>query len=125
MIVVCMRHRDDKCAHPLQIWVYVVCWIKVFTGTIDKRGPEGSCVQRTLLRWRPNPDVPEPVPARVRLYNAVVAAFVFSWDVLGIYYVASDGETGSDSPPCKEQVPSLYKSVHVFAILSLIANLVL
>jgi hypothetical protein len=123
LVVAYLEYRDVDCDVPLRAWVYVVCIIVAFNSTVNRPTPTGSCVQRVFCRWARDPEDPQPMPVRVRIYNLVVTVFVFAWNCTGLHWVGIDGSELSAHPPCKEAAPTLYVAVKVYAAFNLAITL--
>lgn len=111
-----VNNRHQECDVPLHTWVYVVFVVMVYNSTINRPGRTGSLITRVCCRWHPDPEIPTPMPLRVRVYNATVALAIFVWTCLGLHWVHMSGKNPhSTLPPCKEVAKGLYDSVKVYA----------
>jgi hypothetical protein len=114
-----VNNRKKDCDVPLRTWVHVVVVVMVYNSTVNRPGQNGSFITRVFCQWQPDPQTPSPMPARVRIYNAVVALLIFSWTCLGIHWVHVSGTIESEYPPCSEVASGLYNSVKVYAAFNL------
>lgn len=119
MMVEYSRYRKVPCDVPLQMWCLVVATIVVFNMTVNRPGRNGSFIARFVCRWTPDPEVPRMPPMRVRLYNGLVALFIFSWNIYGLALVVSSGSSSSEEPACVEVTPELFSSVKFYVALNL------
>lgn len=112
------ENKNIICDVPLRTWFYGVFSIVVFNTTVNRPSAHGSCVQRYLCRWKRDPADPQ-MPKRVRVYNLMITLFVLGWNCLGLYWVATDGDSKTE-PSCKSASPSLYHAVQVYATFNLV-----
>jgi hypothetical protein len=116
MMVEWMQHRRDECDVPLQMWCQVVSVIVIFNATVNRPSRHGSLIVRLFCAWEPDPSAQRRPPWRVRLYNAVVASFIFGWNVYGLSLIIT-----SQSGPlgCSERATGLFAAVKVYVAVNL------
>jgi len=107
-----VRYRDVECDVPLQTWflTHLVVSLVYNTG-VAKRIARCCC-------GYPDPEGQRPMPLLLRVYNSTHCAFTFTWNCLGLHWVASDG-SGGEFPPCEDATPGLYTSMKVYTILNI------
>lgn len=95
-----------KCDAPLHIWVEVLLglWIVRLLGT---------CIDRCICCWHPDPETPEPQPLRILFKNVGLAVFDFVWVVvMGLTWLGLDGN-GSE-PACRDVNPGMVKAAKTY-----------
>lgn len=120
MAVEYVNNRSKECDVPLHLWVHVVFVVMIYNSTVNRPGRTGSIITRVFCRWHPDPNVPTPMPLRVRLYNATIAFAIFVWTILGLHWVHVSGkDPHAELPACKDVAEGLYTSVKVYAAFNL------
>eukprot|EP00927_Polykrikos_kofoidii_P006435 TRINITY_DN12602_c0_g1_i1.p1 TRINITY_DN12602_c0_g1~~TRINITY_DN12602_c0_g1_i1.p1 ORF type:complete len:369 (+),score=58.46 TRINITY_DN12602_c0_g1_i1:277-1383(+) len=115
MIVAYLRNRRNDCDVPIQAWAEIAGIVVVYNSTINRPSPNGSYVIRMCCRWRRDPHNPQPMPMRVRLYDACVMIFMFAWNCVGLHWVRASGKEDSGVPSCTAEAPELLSAVKVYA----------
>eukprot|EP00929_Paragymnodinium_shiwhaense_P079324 TRINITY_DN41291_c0_g1_i2.p1 TRINITY_DN41291_c0_g1~~TRINITY_DN41291_c0_g1_i2.p1 ORF type:complete len:416 (-),score=68.11 TRINITY_DN41291_c0_g1_i2:81-1328(-) len=125
----CYADRSQDCDVPLQQWVLVVLLIVVYNSSINRPTPEGSFIVRRLCRFHQDPENMQPSPTRVRVYNAFVSLFIFSWNCVGLHWVRISGEYHKDDclrsrdgdcpDACQDVAPNVFLAVKVYAAFNL------
>jgi len=120
--VVVSTYRDqEECDMPLQKWAFGVVFIAAYNMTLNRQTPEGSTILRVFLRWTRDPNDPDVVPPRrVDVYNACLSVFIFSWNIMGLYWARTSGlDKDAVLPDCRNVAPHLHSAVQVYAASSL------
>jgi len=116
MMVEWMQHRRDECDVPLQMWCQVVSIIVIFNATVNRPSRHGSLIVRLFCAWEPDPSTNRRPPLRVRLYNAVVASFIFGWNIYGLYLIIAS-KSGPEG--CPQKAGGLFEAVKVYVAVNL------
>lgn len=107
LIVSFSRDKDRPCDVPLHAWFLVVVFNMIYH--INFGGTSlHSIFLRYACRFRLDPEVQEPPPRRVKIYNVVMTLLFFLWHCMGIHWTRV-------SETCSATAPDLYLAVKVFA----------
>eukprot|EP00438_Fugacium_kawagutii_P032980 Skav223890 [mRNA] locus=scaffold1226:713680:717680:- [translate_table: standard] len=130
LLIEFVTNWKNTCDEPLQLWVVVVLLIAAFNLALNQHDGNGSRGARFFCCWSFDPENPERMPARVKVYNMMVPMFTAMWNMLGLFWVsmAHDPRDGfyaggnntvhleeEVSSRCTEVAPGLLSAIRVYA----------